>query len=149
MLKLPSLGELDQGMAVRIYLCVQPTDMRRGFDTLAASVKEFLRHDPFSGNLFLFVGRGKDRMKILYWDKDGFCLWYKRLEEGTFKLPSSKDAPVSVELKATELAMAQCAQTLQLLYRLMLLEGIDLKSIKRSKRFHRQEVSAGAMPVSV
>ena len=74
MLKLPSLGELDQGMAVRIYLCVQPTDMRRGFDTLAASVKEFLRHDPFSGNLFLFVGRGKDRMKILYWDRDGFCV---------------------------------------------------------------------------
>jgi transposase len=73
--------------------------------------------------LFLFVGRGKDRMKILYWDKDGFCLWYKRLEEGTFKLPSHKDAPVSLELKATELAM--------------LLEGIDLKSIKRSKRFSR------------
>jgi transposase len=110
-------------MAVRIYLCVQPTDMRRGFDTLAAAVREFLRHDPFSGNLFLFVGRGKDRMKILYWDKDGFCLWYKRLEEGTFKLPSHKDAPLSVELKATELAM--------------LLEGIDLKSIKRSKRFSR------------
>ena len=123
MLKLPSLGEWDQGMAVHIYLCVQPADMRRGFDTLAAQVKEFLKHDPFSGNLFLFVGRGKDRMKILYWEKDGFCLWYKRLEEGTFKLPSHKDAPVSVELKATELAM--------------LLEGIDLKSIKRSKRFSR------------
>jgi len=73
MVKLPSLGELDQGMAVRIYLCVQPADMRRGFDTLAAAVKEFLRHDPFSGNLFLFVSRGKDRMKILYWEKDGFC----------------------------------------------------------------------------
>jgi transposase len=62
MLKLPSLGELDQGMSVRIYLCVQPADMRRGFDTLAAVVKEFLKHDPFSGNLFLFVGRGRDRM---------------------------------------------------------------------------------------
>ena len=129
-MKLPSLGELDQGMPVRIYLCVQPADMRRGFDTLAAAVKEFLRHDPFSGNLFLFVGRGKDRMKILYWEKDGFCLWYKRLEEGTFKLPSHKDTPVSVELKATELAM--------------LLEGIDLKSIKRSKRFDRQASPLGA-----
>ena len=135
MLKLPSLGELDQGMAVRIYLCVQPADMRRGFDTLAAMVKEFLQHDPFSGNLFLFVGRGKDRLKILYWDKDGFALWYKRLEEGAFKLPSVKPAPGqavagSVELKATELAM--------------LLEGIDLKSIKRSQRFHR---SAGTAAV--
>jgi len=124
MLKLPSLGELDRGMQVRIYLCAAPTDMRRGFDTLAESVKEFLKHDPFSGNLFLFVSRGKDRMKILYWEKDGFCLWYKRLEEGAFKLPSVKDGPASVELKATELAM--------------LLEGIDLKSIKRSKRFSRQ-----------
>jgi transposase len=130
MLKLPSLGELDQSLAVRIYLCVQPADMRRGFDTLAAAVKEFLRHDPFSGNLFLFVSRGKDRMKILYWEKDGFCLWYKRLEEGTFKLPAPQDAPVSVELKATELAM--------------LLEGIDLKSIKRSQRFSRPAASAEA-----
>jgi transposase len=121
MLNLPSLGELDRGMAVRIYLCAQPADMRRGFDTLAASVKEFLGHDPFSGNLFLFVGRGKDRLKILYWDRDGFALWYKRLEEGAFKLPAVKDADASVELKATELAM--------------LLEGIDLKSLRRSQRF--------------
>ena len=133
MLRLPSLGEMDQGMAVRIYLCVPPTDMRRGFDTLAAAVKEFLRHDPFSGNLFLFVSRGKDRMKILYWERDGFCLWYKRLEEGAFKLPSVKPAaegtaPVSVELKATELAM--------------LLEGIDLASLKRGKRFSRSAPSA-------
>jgi len=125
MLKLPSLGEIDRGVACRIYLCTQPADMRRGFDTLAACVKEFLNHDPFSGNLFLFLSRGKDRMKILYWDRDGFCLWYKRLEEGTFKLPSVKDAgDAGVELRATELAM--------------LLEGIDLKSIKRSKRFVRQ-----------
>ena len=135
MLKLPSLGELDREMSVRIYLCVAPADMRRGFDTLAASVKEFLRHDPFSGNLFLFVSRGKDRMKILYWEKDGFCLWYKRLEEGTFKLPSNKDTPASVELKATELAM--------------LLEGIDLKSIKRSKRFSRPAASVGSAAASV
>ena len=139
MLRLPSLGELDRGMAVRIYLCVQPADMRRGFDTLAASVKEFLKHDPFSGNLFLFVGRGKDRMKILYWDRDGFCLWYKRLEEGTFKLPLTRDADgkaaASVELKATELAM--------------LLEGIDLKSIKRSKRFSRPVAPIGVTATSV
>jgi transposase len=137
MLKLPSLGELDQGMGVRIYLCVQPADMRRGFDTLAAAVKEFLKHDPFSGNLFLFVGRGKDRLKILYWDKDGFALWYKRLEEGAFKLPAVKSAAeagaASVELKATELAM--------------LLEGIDLKSIKRSKRFSRPATTAGVAAV--
>lgn len=121
MLRLPSLGELDQGLGVRIYLCTSPTDMRRGFDTLAAMVRDYLGYDPLSGHLFLFVGRGKDRIKILYWDSDGFALWYKRLEEGTFRLPAAKHSGKSVELKASELAM--------------LLAGIDLTSIKRRKRF--------------
>jgi len=121
MLKLPSLGELDHGLGVRIYLCTSPTDMRKGFDTLAACVREHLGYDPLSGHLFLFVGRDRDRMKILYWDSDGFALWYKRLEEGTFRLPSPKRKDASVELKASELAM--------------LLAGIDLTSIKRRKRF--------------
>jgi transposase len=123
MLRLPSLGELDRGMYGRIYLCTSPTDMRKGFDTLAALVKEFLGQDPLSGHLFLFVGRGKDRLKILYWDADGFALWYKRLEEGTFRLPRMSADAAGVELKASELAM--------------MLEGIDLKSIKRTKRFER------------
>ena len=123
MLKLPSLGELDHGVAVRIYLCTSPADMRKGFDTLAAMVREHLGYDPLSGHLFLFVGRDRDRMKILYWDSDGFALWYKRLEEGTFWLPSPKSKGTSVELKASELAM--------------LLAGIDLTSIKRRKRFTR------------
>jgi transposase len=121
MLRLPSLGELDRGMASRIYLATAPTDMRKGFDTLAALVKDFLGQDPLSGHLFLFVGRGKDRLKILYWDSDGFALWYKRLEEGKFRLPATREEDTSVQLKASELAM--------------MLEGIDLKSIKRSKRF--------------
>jgi transposase len=120
MLRLPSLGELDRGMGVNIYLCMSPADMRKGFDTLAALVKDFLGYDPLSGHLFLFVGRGKDRLKILYWDADGFALWYKRLEEGTFRLPRASSDGASVELKASELAM--------------LLEGIDLRSIKRGKR---------------
>lgn len=122
MLKLPSLGEMDQGLSVRVYLCTSPTDMRKGFDTLAAIVRDYLGYDPLSGHLFLFVGRDRDRIKILYWDRDGFALWYKRLEEGTFRLPS-KNATQSVEIKASELAM--------------LLAGIDLTSIKRRKRFTR------------
>jgi transposase len=121
MLRLPSLGDMDRGMASRICLCTSPTDMRKGFDTLAALVKDFLGQDPLSGHLFLFVGRGKDRLKILYWDADGFALWYKRLEEGTFRLPRVRSEDASVELKASELAM--------------MLEGIDLKSIKRGKRY--------------
>ena len=120
MLRLPSLGELDRGMSGRIYLFTSPTDMRKGFDTLAALVKEFLGQDPLSGHLFLFISRGKDRLKILHWDAGGFCLWYKRLEQGTFRMPRATSDAAGVELKASELAM--------------LLEGIDLRSIKRSKR---------------
>jgi len=120
MLRLPSLGELDRGMAGRIYLCTSPTDMRKGFDTLAALVRDFLGQDPLSGHLFLFVGRAKDRLKMLYWDADGFALWYKRLEEGTFRMPRTPSNAHGVELKASELAM--------------LLEGIDLRSLKRGKR---------------
>ena len=121
MLKLPSLGELDRGMSGRIYLCTSPTDMRKGFDTLAALVKDFLGQDPLSGHLFLFVGRAKDRLKILYWDADGFALWYKRLEAGVFKLPKAEAGTRSVELRASELAM--------------ILDGIDVSRLKRTPRY--------------
>jgi transposase len=121
MLRLPSLGELDRGLSMRVYLCAAACDMRKGFDSLALMVREFLGHDPLSGHLFLFVGRGKDRIKMLYWDRDGYALWYKRLEDGTFKLPRVEPGVSGVELKASELAM--------------LLDGIDLRSVKRGKRF--------------
>lgn len=120
MLRLPSLGELDRGLGAKIYLSTAPTDMRKGFDSLAALVKDSFGEDPLSGHLFLFIGRARDRLKILYWDTDGFALWYKRLEEGTFRLPAARPDAASVQLKASELAM--------------LLEGIDLRSLKRRKR---------------
>jgi len=120
MLTLPSLADLDRGLAAKIYLCTSPTDMRKGFDTLAALVRDFLGRDPLSGHLFLFISRRRDRLKILYWDTDGFCLWYKRLEAGTFRQPRGPADRASVELKASELAM--------------LLEGIDLRSVKRTPR---------------
>jgi transposase len=123
MLRLPSLGDLDQGLRVRVYLCTLLTDMRKGFDTLAVLVRDGLGYDPLSGHLFLFLGRRRDRLKILYWDRDGYALWYKRLEKGTFRMPRTKDGAASIELKASELAM--------------LLEGIDLRSIKRRARFQR------------
>lgn len=128
MLTLPSLGEIDRKLGVRVYLCASAADMRKGFDSLVALVREGLQLDPLSGHLFLFVGRSRDRLKILYWDSDGFALWYKRLEEGTFRLPPAKGSGASVELKASELAM--------------LLAGIDLTSIKRRKRFTRAKTSA-------
>ncbi len=127
MLKLPNLGELDVGAGVRIYLCTATADMRKGFDSLAALVRDHLGHDPLSGHLFLFVGRRKDRLKLLYWDHDGYALWYKRLEVGTFRLPRAKS--IEVELTAGELAM--------------LLAGIDLTSIKRRRRLVRPAASGG------
>jgi transposase len=123
-LNLPSLTQLDRGLAARIYLATGPTDMRKGFDTLAALVKDFLGHDPLSGHLFLFISRSRDRLKMLYWDADGFAIWYKRLEAGTFRVPAVGPERRSVELRASELAM--------------LLEGIDLRSLKRSTRWVRR-----------
>lgn len=121
MLKVPSLGEMDRTLPVKVYLATGPTDMRKGFDSLAALARDHLGQDPLSGSLFLFVSRPRDRLKILYWDTDGFALWYKRLEEGTFRLPQASAAGAGVELKASELAM--------------LLEGLDLGRLQRRPRF--------------
>jgi transposase len=122
---LPTLGELDRSTAVRIWLATAPADMRCGFDRLAELAGVVTGEDPLSGHLFLFRGRGGDRLKILYWDRDGYALWYKRLEEGVFKLPRIEEGKKSVELRASELAM--------------MLDGIDLKSIKRAKRYQRKK----------
>lgn len=125
MITLPSLAQLDCASTTRIWLCTGPTDMRRGFDRLAEQSRQVTRQDPQSGHLFVFRSRGGDRLKVLYWDKDGYCLWYKRLEEGTFKLPKVRGAQQSLELRPSELAM--------------ILDGIDLASVKRVKRYRRPE----------
>ena len=132
MITLPSLRDMDGQWPLRIYLCLTPTDMRCGFDTLAQRVRQAMGADPLSGDLFLFIARRRDRLKILYWDRDGLALWYKRLEEGTFRIPRPVDNAVTagVELAASELAM--------------LLEGIDLCSIRRSRRYTRKELPDAA-----
>jgi transposase len=76
---------------VRIWLAVSPVDMRRSFDALAEHVRTILAGDPMSGHLFVFRNRNAQRVKILWWDGDGFALYYKRLERGTFQFPSSRD----------------------------------------------------------
>jgi transposase len=95
--------------------------MRWGFYTLAQIVQQAMQADPLSGDLFLFTARRRDRLKILYWDRDGLALWYKRLEQGAFRIPKPAHSSAAVELTASELAM--------------LLEGIDLGSIRRSPRY--------------
>ena len=121
MIGLPSLAQLDDQAPTRIWLAAAPADMRCGFDRLAELAKSVTNQDPLSRHLFLFRSRGGDRLKLLYWDRDGYVLWYKRLEEGTFKLPRISEGAASIELRASELAM--------------LLDGIDLKSVKRVKRY--------------
>jgi len=120
---LPTLAQLDGSSPTRIWLAVAPTDMRCSFDRLAELAQAVTGDDPFSGHLFLFRSRGGDRLKVLYWDRDGYALWYKRLEEGTFKLPKVEPSQRSVELRPSELAM--------------MLDGIDLRSVKRTKRYRR------------
>lgn len=123
MIGLPSLRTLDQAQAQRIWLSAEATDMRCGFDRLAERVRAVIGQDPLSGHLFLFRSRRGDRVKILMWDRDGFLLWYKRLESGVFKLPRIADQQRSVELRASELAM--------------LLDGIDMTKLKRVPRYVR------------
>ncbi len=123
MIGLPSLNSLDRAQAARIWLATEATDMRCGFDRLAERVKAVIGEDPQSGHLFVFRSRRGDRLKILVWDRDGFVLWYKRLETGVFKLPRVGEGKHSVELRASELAMV--------------LDGIDMSKLKRVPRYER------------
>jgi transposase len=108
--------------STRVFVATQPADMRRSFDGLFALVRDFLGEDPLSGHLFVFRNRAGDRLKILWWDRDGLALWYKRLEEGTFRFPSAGDT--------TRLEMTW--NDLQLV-----LQGIDPAKVKRSKRYQK------------
>ena len=120
---LPSLQALDRAQSTRIWLATEASDMRCGFDRLAERVRGVIGQDPLSGHYFVFRSRRGDRLKILVWDRDGFLLWYKRLESGVFKLPRVQEGARSLELRASELAM--------------ILDGIDVSKLKRVPRYAR------------
>lgn len=115
--------------AVRVFLCTRPTDLRKGFDGLSGLVQEGFGQDPLSGHLFLFLNRRRDRIKILYFDREGLVIWYKRLEVGSFQNPKPPPgvAPLAgsagIELSVTDLAL--------------ILGGIDLTTARRRKRYGR------------
>lgn len=109
--------------AVRIWLATAPADMRKSFDSLAELVRQHLHNDPFSGHVFVFRNRRSDRVKLLYWDEDGFVIVYKRLEAGTFRFPAVVDGQTGITLRAAELAM--------------LLDGVDWQNAQRAKRYQR------------
>jgi transposase len=115
--------------AVRIWLCTKPVDLRRGFDGLAELVRQHLGEDPLSGHLFVFRNRRSDRVKLLYWDDDGFVIVYKRLEEGTFRFPALVDGQAGVSLRAAELAM--------------LLDGVGWWNAWRSHCYRRPSAQVG------
>jgi len=82
---------------VRVWVAVEPVDMRKGFDGLAEIVRAFLGHDPLSGHLFVFRSRSAQRVKILWYDRDGLALYYKRLDRGTFRFPASGEKAVAID----------------------------------------------------
>jgi transposase len=109
--------------AVRIWLGTAPVDLRKSFDGLAEQVRQYLSNDPLSGHIFVFRNKRGDRVKLLYWDDDGYVIVYKRLEEGIFRWPATPPGQASVTLRAAELAM--------------LLDGIDWSKAERGRRYQR------------
>lgn len=99
--------------------------MRKSFDGLSGIVRNELGKDPLSGEVFIFINKRCNQVKILLWEGDGFLLYYKRLEKGTYELPSRKDTSLTVELRSDEL--------------MLILQGISLKSVRRRKRYHLEK----------
>lgn len=118
--------------SVRIFVCTKPVDMRRSFDGLFALVQSMIRQDPYSGHIFLFRSRRGDFIKALWWDLDGWAIFAKRLEVGTFRFPDVRF--VDGQYEPIEIERAELS---------MLLEGIDTDSVKRLKRYRRTSRDQG------
>ncbi len=96
---------LSVSASTKVFLATEPVDLRRGHDGLTALVRGTLELDPYAGHLFVFVGRRSDRIKVLFWDRGGFVVYYKRLAKGRFRMPRMKKDADRVVLDGTELAM--------------------------------------------
>jgi transposase len=111
--------------ALRFYLYRHPTDMRKSFDGLCGIIHTQLGSDPLSGDVYVFLNRRRDRIKLLVWDRSGFWIFYKRLEKGTFQLPRIANSQACLDLPYEEL--------------MLILEGIDLSHIRRRRRYSVQK----------
>ena len=105
----------------RVFLFVEPVDMRKSFRGLCMLAESVLQEDPASGHWFAFVNRRRDRLKLLGWDGQGFWIWYKRLESGVFEKPASRANQTQMEIDVTQLSL--------------IINGIDLRSVKRKRRY--------------
>jgi len=112
--------------AQRYYIHCRATDMRKGFDGLSGIVRNEFLQNPVSGDVFIFLNKQRNRIKILHWQGDGFAIFYKRLEKGTYELPPVNHAKSSVEIAAQQL--------------LLIMEGIHLSSVKKRVRYSYQFV---------
>ena len=119
---------------VLVFVAAVAVDLRKSFDGLSSLVREQIRQDPLCGHLFVFFGRRGDLVKVLWWDRGGFCIFAKRLERGRFTLPRVAAGAVQIEMEATEVAL--------------LLEGIDLAGATRRQRWAPQSISLAADPPS-
>lgn len=108
--------------SVRLFVATQAVDGRKGADSLMVIVRDVLRHDPLSGHLFVFFSRRCDRVRVVYWDRDGFAMWSKRLERARFRPSFCADG----RLAASAIESAELA---------LLLEGIDLAGARRRPRW--------------
>lgn len=114
--------------SVRLFVATQPIDGRKGSDSLMVLVRDVLLHDPLSGHLFVFFSKRLDRVRIVYWDRNGIAMWTKRLEKGRFRPAFSKDGKLVVtSMEAAELAL--------------ILEGIDLAGARRRPRWEPRKTS--------
>ncbi len=127
---------LSFSAAQRYFLCRDKTDMRKGVDGLSGLVRDGLKRDPLSGDIFIFFNGRRNQVKLLLWEQDGFSIYYKRLERGTYELPSADGQSASLELRSDEL--------------MLILQGIILSSVRRRKRFHFSEnKSVNSQAISV
>jgi len=111
----------------RVFVALEPADLRRSYDGLTAMVSGAFGRDIFEGDAFVFVNRRSTQVRVLYWDRDGYCIWMKRLEAGTFRRLQGARGQALLEVDAVELGM--------------LLSGIDAVVVKRRKRYVREQQS--------
>jgi transposase len=107
----------------KIYLCTVPADMRKSFDGLCGLIRTWLQGDPLSGDVFVFRNKTGDRVKIMTFEGDGLAIFYKRLEVGTYRFPLAPDGNGKMTVRAADL--------------LMVLDGVDLSSVRRRKRYRQ------------
>ena len=122
--------------SVRVFVATQAVDGRKGADSLMAMARDVFRQDPLSGHLFVFFSRRCDRVRVVYWDRDGFAMWSKRLQRGCFRPMFREDGAFGVKtMEAAELAL--------------ILEGIDLAGARRRPRWEprreREEMNSAAL----